>query len=59
MFANWPYTLIVMLSGNKALMAIPNVQGDAASRSMILEWGRLHAMRSALGCVATLFFWQP
>jgi hypothetical protein len=56
MLANWPYTLILMRPVNNALMAILDENGGPASRSMILAWGRLHAVRSALGGIATLAF---
>ncbi|MBR1219918.1 DUF1772 domain-containing protein [Bradyrhizobium sp. U87765 SZCCT0131] len=52
MLANWPWTLIAMLPTNNRLKAIPETSADAASRAQILSWGRLHAVRSALGLAA-------
>ncbi len=54
--ANWPYTLIAIMPVNNALMAIPNKEGGAASRRLIVKWGWLHAMRSALGIAAAFVF---
>ncbi len=54
--ANWPYTLLAIAPTNNALMAIPNKEGGAASRRLIVKWGLLHAVRSALGIAATLMF---
>ena len=54
--ANWPYTLVVVMPTNKRLMAIPVEAADAEARRLIETWGRLHAVRSALGPAATLAF---
>ena len=54
-FANWPYTLLLMLPVNKRLEA--TLQGaNAETRSLIETWGRLHAGRVALGLAATLAY---
>ena len=56
--ANWPYTLIGIMPTNHKLEAIPNEQADAASRALIVTWGGLHAIRTALGCAATaVYLW--
>ena len=56
--ANWPYTLLVIRRTNDHLHAIAPEQADAITRSMIVAWGRLHAVRSAFGVAATLsYFW--
>ena len=58
LLANWPFTLIVMLPTNKLLMEISPQTAGPESRELIEKWGRLHAVRSALGAVATaLFLW--
>jgi len=54
MLANWPYTLFGIMPTNNRLKAIPNETADAASRAMIETWGRLHAVRTALGVLATV-----
>jgi Domain of unknown function (DUF1772) len=51
--ANWPYTLIGIMPTNHRLNAIENANADAASRALIEAWGRLHAVRTALGMAAT------
>ena len=48
-FANWPYTLFVILPVNKRLEATPPEAANAETRGLIETWGRLHAGRSALG----------
>ena len=54
-FANWPYTLLLMLPVNKRLEA--TLQGaNAETRSLIETWGRLHAGRVALGLAAMLAY---
>jgi hypothetical protein len=55
-FANWPYTLIVILPVNKRLEATPPEGANAATRALIETWGKLHAGRSALGVAATLVY---
>jgi hypothetical protein len=53
-FANWPYTLLVILPVNKRLEATAPDQANAETRALILRWGALHAGRSLLGVAATL-----
>ena len=55
-FANWPYTFIVVLPVNKRLEAISAETANDETRELIKTWGRLHAVRSALGLAATLVF---
>jgi hypothetical protein len=55
-FANWPYTLVVILPVNKRLEATPPEAANAETRGLIETWGRLHAGRSALGLAATLVY---
>jgi hypothetical protein len=54
--ANWPYTLIGIMSTNSKLNAIAAGNAGPASRSLIETWGRLHAVRTALGIAATLAY---
>lgn len=57
-FANWPYTLLVILPVNKRLMTIEPVKGASVVSDLLRTWGRLHAGRSVLGLVATaLYVW--
>jgi hypothetical protein len=55
-FANWPYTLLVILPVNKRLEATAPDQANAETRALILRWGALHAGRSLLDVVATLAY---
>ena len=55
-FANWPYTLLAILPVNKRLEATPPDGANAETRVLIETWGRLHAVRSALGAAATLTY---
>jgi uncharacterized membrane protein len=54
--ANWPFTLLVMLPTNHRIMAIDPARADSQSRQLIVKWGGLHGVRSALGAFATLAF---
>jgi hypothetical protein len=57
-FANWPYTLLVILPVNKRIEATPPEAAGADSRRLIETWGRLHAGRSALGlAAAAVYLW--
>jgi hypothetical protein len=54
----WPWTLMVILPTNKALLALDLGQAGPQSRALLQRWGTLHAMRTALGVGAmALFFW--
>jgi hypothetical protein len=53
LFANWPYTLILIKPVNDALRRSTSPPGPDARR-LIANWGRLHAARSALGALAVL-----
>jgi Domain of unknown function (DUF1772) len=55
-FANWPYTLLVILPINKRIAAMPPQAVAAETRALIQTWGMLHAARSALGLAATLIY---
>jgi hypothetical protein len=55
-FANWPYTLIVILPVNKRLEATPPEAASGETRALIGRWGVLHAVRGALGLAAVLAF---
>jgi hypothetical protein len=54
--APWPWTLLVMLPLNKALEVTPDGTANAGTRRLIERWGRLHAVRSALGLSAALVY---
>lgn len=54
--ANWPYTLLGIMPTNHKLQAIAEQDAGPASRAMLETWGRLHAVRTILGCAATAAF---
>lgn len=56
LLANWPFTLLAIMPINRALNAASPASADAQVRGLIERWGRLHAVRTALGMVATLLF---
>jgi hypothetical protein len=49
LLANWPYTLLVMASTNRALAATADQDAGPATRARIVTWGKLHAVRTCLG----------
>jgi hypothetical protein len=49
--ANWPYTLVFILPVNKRLAAMAHGTAEGDKRVWLERWGRLHAGRSALGCL--------
>jgi Domain of unknown function (DUF1772) len=55
-FANWPYTMVVILPLNKRIAATVPGEPVANGRHLIERWGMLHAGRSTLGLAATLVY---
>ena len=56
MFSNWPFTLMGIMPTNHKLKAIAEMDAGPTSRAMLISWGRLHAVRTALGITATLAY---
>jgi len=56
MIAPWPWTLLVIKPVNDALLATAPEQAGPASRALIMRWGALHAVRTALGALGCLAF---
>ena len=56
MLANWPWTILVINPVNAILNATEPAQASAQTRALIAKWGRLHAVRTALGFVAVIAF---
>ena len=54
--ANWPYTLFIIMPTNNQLMATAPQNAHAETRSLIEQWGRLHAVRSGLGLTAAIAY---
>lgn len=54
--ANWPYTLLGIMPLNRRIMAIAPGDADTSSSALIARWGKLHALRTALGLSATVIF---
>jgi Domain of unknown function (DUF1772) len=56
MIAPWPWTLIGIKPTNDALLAIDIDKAGPPVRALVVKWGLLHAVRTALGALATLAF---
>ena len=56
LLANWPFTLLAIMPTNKRLMALSTAAASAESRTLLHQWGKLHAVRSGLGSVAAAIF---
>jgi Domain of unknown function (DUF1772) len=54
--APWPWTLLVIKPVNDALLATAPERAGPPSRALIERWGGLHAVRTALGALASLAF---
>jgi hypothetical protein len=54
--APWPYTMFIIMPTNKLLQATPPEQANEVTRGLIEQWGRLHAVRTALGVAATIAY---
>src|SRR5262245_65411 len=47
--APWPWTLLVIMPTNKALLATDPAEAGPQTRAMVVKWNRLHAVRTLLG----------
>ena len=54
--APWPWTLIFIKSTNDALLATEPDRAGPQTRALVLKWGALHRVRTALGALATVAF---
>jgi uncharacterized membrane protein len=54
--ANWPWTLFAILPTNKILMATGPTAAGPETRALLIKWNGLHAVRTALGALATVAF---
>ena len=57
--ANWPYTLFIIMPTNRLLEGTLPEAANEVTRGLIFQWGRLHAVRSALGLGATAAYLWP
>lgn len=58
-FSVVPVTFIVIFPTNKRLLAPGGDPGSPETRQLLIKWGELHAIRSALSLVAAaIFVWQ-
>jgi hypothetical protein len=56
--APWPYTMFIIMPTNRILKSTPPDQASEQTRGLVLQWGRLHAGRSALGLAAVaVYLW--
>jgi hypothetical protein len=58
MLANWPYTLSIMMRTNKLLPAWPAGSANPETRAIVVSWGKLHAVRTALGAAAVAAYFS-
>jgi Domain of unknown function (DUF1772) len=54
--APWPWTLIGIKPTNDALLATELDRAGPQTHALVVKWGGLHAVRTALGALATLAF---
>jgi len=56
--ANWPYTVLIIMPTNRLLDGTAPDAANEVTRGLVEQWGRLHAVRSALGLLAVVaYFW--
>ena len=63
-FSVVPFTLLVIMPTNKKLLDPALNRNSEAAHRLLQRWGRLHAIRSILGFVASVIFlaavlWSP
>ena len=54
--APWPWTLIAIKPTNDALLATSSDKAGPPTRTLIVKWGAIHAVRTGLGGLATAAF---
>ena len=54
--APWPWTLIFIKPVNDTLSATGVDKAGPQTRALIVKWGALHSVRTALGALATVAF---
>ena len=56
MIAPWPWTLIGIKPTNDALLVTELDRAGSQTRALVVKWGALHGVRTALGALATVAF---
>jgi len=56
LFANWPWTILMMLPINKRLQATPEEHAGADTRRLLRKWNYLHGVRTLLGFLSASLF---
>jgi hypothetical protein len=56
MVAPWPWTLLAIKPTNDALLATEPDKAGPQTRALVVKWGALHGVRTALGALATVAF---
>jgi len=56
MLANWPWTLLAIMPTNKRLEATSDDRAGPDTRALIVQWGKLHAVRTAFGLAGASAF---
>jgi hypothetical protein len=56
MIAPWPWTLIAIKPTNDALLATEPEKAGPPTRALVVKWSALHAVRTAMGALATVAF---
>jgi hypothetical protein len=56
MITPWPWTLIGIKPTNDALLATEPDRAGSQTRALVVKWGALHGVRTALGALATVAF---
>jgi len=54
--APWPYTMLIIMPTNRILKSTRPSQASDQTRGLLVQWGRLHMGRSALGLMAVAAF---
>ena len=54
--APWPYTMLIMMPTNRVLKSTPPAKATEQTRGLVVQWGRLHWGRSALGLLAVVAY---
>ncbi|HET7848872.1 MAG TPA: DUF1772 domain-containing protein [Pseudolabrys sp.] len=54
--APWPYTMFIIMPTSRVLKSTPPERAGEETRGLVLQWGRLHLGRSALGLLAVVAY---